>query len=374
MLAAGARISDVFKRRHFSRQFRTIENSARCMIEATPRYEGGQAPGHIWTSPNYWMEKLFEHGAEWTKAHFRTHVGDALSDGYSGDYSEFSKLTSEQMSEQRVAKDNDKYSAGLPPSLILSEPHFDLERQWGVNCNGRQTSYAINRMQRVVANLYRFGVLSALHERTPTVLEIGSGYGLLAHNLLGCLPLGTKYILIDLPPVLALAATGLTIWRAELRASFLINNFDLGRALAASDIVFVPHYAVAHLTNVPPINLTVNTASFQEMTEESLMAYAAFLGRQLDGWLYSENMRRHPHNYALMNKVATIFGRDLALFPEDSIYDDLERNALTLWQHYVHFGTARARPAFTTPPKGGGFLWGENYRVELDPLAVKFPA
>lgn len=355
-------------------KFNRIVTSINSMLAAERDYAGSLTPGHYWNKSKYWMEQLFRLGAEWARVHFRDHVRDGLSDGYPGDYSEFANLTVDQIAQHPAVQNFERAIQGLPPKFVLEEPHFDNPKQWGFDWKGRRISFAISRLQRCISNLYRFGVFERIgaEGKPPVVLEIGAGYGLLAFSLLSRLPPGAKYIIIDIPQILSLSATGLAILRPDLRQSLVYKRCDLDAELERADLIFLPHYLLDRLTNIPLLNLALNTMSFQEMAEENIDAYARFLERHLDGVLYSENMRRHPHNYDLKNKVATILGNHLSILPsDDCVYDDLERRGNYMWQTYIHFATARDRPAFRGAPLGN-FL-GENFQIDIAGANVRWP-
>lgn len=344
------------------------------MIAAEREYQGDLAPGHYWAKSRYWMDHLFRLGADWAKTNFRSHVREGLSDGYPGDYSEFAALTTEQIAKHPAVRNYERNIEGLPAKYILEEPLFEGPKRWGFEWKGRQISFIISRLQRCVANLYKFGAFKRLDatNKPPVVFEIGAGYGLLAYSLLSRLPSGTKYIIIDIPPILALSATGLAILRPDLRQFHASKPVDVASETQRADLIFLPHYVLDRLVNVPSINLALNTMSFQEMAEENIASYGDFLGKHLDGILYSENMRRHPHNYALKNKVASILNKQLCLLPgDDCAYDELERRGNYMWQTYIHFATSRARPAFQSAPTG--LFWGENFEIDLRGNVVRFP-
>src|SRR5262245_24714280 len=139
-------------RDQFAARFDTIRVEIERMLEEAPD-RGPLVPGHYWAKAHYWMNLLFKHGPAWVESNFRWLARESLSDGYPGDYSAESP---EALA--RIGARYERYTEGLPGSLWLTEPAF--ARPWGFEWQGRRISYAIVRLQRCFANLYRAGVFA----------------------------------------------------------------------------------------------------------------------------------------------------------------------------------------------------------------------
>ena len=95
------------------------------------------------------------------------------------------------------------YTEDLPQNYWVGEPPTPkIPRPIGVNYRGRIINYNICRYQSCISNLYSMGVLSFLEQQERSlVLEIGGGYGGIAHALGNVLRKST-YIIMDLPEML----------------------------------------------------------------------------------------------------------------------------------------------------------------------------
>jgi len=140
--------------------------------------------------------------------------------------------------------------------------------------------------------LYRYArYLNELVPRAPgadLTLEIGPGAGLLSlglHQLLG-----SRAVLIDLPPMLAVAFTVLAYLEGE--DSISLPN-EAGDVLPETPYVLLTP-SQASLLSANSVDAAVNTASFQEMTYDAIRDYLALLDRVLKpgGVFYCANLDR----------------------------------------------------------------------------------
>lgn len=143
---------------------------------------------------------------------------------------------------------------------------------------------------RIVEASKRLG----LSERPLRVLEIGAGYGQVAHQLLQQLDIET-YAFCDLPENAFLTAYYLQLNHPEREVRFVDG--------AAGLTFTVPPY-LERLEGT--FDLIVNSYSFQEMTLESVRTYLDFAAQRLtpDGFLYSLNAHgkagvRRPSDYGV---------------------------------------------------------------------------
>ena len=86
--------------------------------------------------------------------------------------------------------DFDLMIENIPPDYVLYEPEGGIGGI-GFPCgNSKLVSHDILRYQQVVNTLYHYGIISSLantDEQKKLVLEIGAGYGGMAHSLLNIL-------------------------------------------------------------------------------------------------------------------------------------------------------------------------------------------
>ena len=96
----------------------------------------------------------------------------------------------------------------LPTAFQLDEP----ERTFGLEFNNRVVNTDLLRYQRLVAAMHKEGILDDAPPASRTVVEIGGGYGGLAHQIAYCLGDSlSRYVIVDLPEVLLLSASYLSI-------------------------------------------------------------------------------------------------------------------------------------------------------------------
>jgi putative sugar O-methyltransferase len=125
-----------------------------------------------------------------------------------------------------------------------------------------------------------------------TVIEIGAGYGRLAWLALALTP-GLRYLVVDIPPALAIAQEYLTSLFPERRA-FRFRHFDRYEEVAAemseSEIVFL---TPNQLEAIPALDadLTVNISSFHEMRPDQVANFLDQVGRHTDGIFYMKQWR-----------------------------------------------------------------------------------
>jgi len=125
-----------------------------------------------------------------------------------------------------------------------------------------------------------------------TVIEIGAGYGRLAWMALALTP-GLRYLLVDIPPALAIAQEYLTSLFPE-RRTFRFRHFDRYEDVAAeldgAEIVFL---TPNQLEAIPPqrADLFVNISSFHEMRPDQIANFLIQVGRHTDGIFYMKQWR-----------------------------------------------------------------------------------
>jgi putative sugar O-methyltransferase len=171
----------------------------------------------------------------------------------------------------------------------LEEP--ELGRPYGVRYRGRLISQDLANSALELAAL-----LDGLPEplgASPRVLELGGGYGRVAWVVLSTVP-GARYVLVDIPPALALAQRYLTSVFPDLPA-FAFRRFDDGAEvadeLAAARIAFL---TPDQLELVEPLeaDVALSISSLHEMLPAQVRRYVELLDRHCDGVFYTKQWRR----------------------------------------------------------------------------------
>lgn len=255
--------------------------------------------------------------------------------------------------------------AGVPKDYWVGDPPVPglLSTQAGVEYAGKLVNPNVVRHQHCVSNLYHIGALQSLitAPSRKTVVEVGAGYGGLAHSL--CLILKGKcnYIIIDLPEMLLVSGAylslnnpGKSIYIYDA-ASFTPEFAERGRQ--AYDFVLVPHFALSKLKLIHDISLLINTWSFQEMTDRQVEEYLEFGASRISGYLYSDNLDKHTHNTEL-HSLSVSFAKYFDLFPDPHIYDNLypERPDISPYIHRKYFGVPKASGRMIPSTNIVGFL------------------
>jgi SAM-dependent methyltransferase len=185
----------------------------------------------------------------------------------------------------------------IPEKYIIQEP----EGGFGYRFGDRLISQDTRRYQRTINALYQrsFGdsnFLSLLEaDRWKCVLEIGGGYGALAHHL-SSLATNTTFVIIDLPETLLFSASYVSLHNPKKNVYVYDrrNSADvLGskRDLAAYDFVFVPNFKLDALRAFK-FDLVINQNSLGEMTDSQVQEYLDVIAETCTGEFYSYNLDR----------------------------------------------------------------------------------
>ena len=176
----------------------------------------------------------------------------------------------------------------LVPAALLYDPPR-IAGEVGFDIDGRCVNRDVVAYQERLNLLHEGGVLDRLRALpAPRILEIGGGYGGLAHALTRLLP-GARYTIVDLPSSLMYSGCYLTIAQDS-------HAVTLGPAPAgdAPTISLVPNHAAEALRDVR-FDLAINTLSFAEMTADVVARYGALIAATLapDGQLFEQNFERY---------------------------------------------------------------------------------
>jgi len=130
-------------------------------------------------------------------------------------------------------------------------------------------------------------------ERPRTVVELGSGYGRLAWLVLTVLP-DARYMLVDIPPALAVAEEYLTTLFSD-RRTFGFRHFDAYDEVAGElDVAQLAFLTPNQLDLLPPqeADLFVNVSSLHEMRPEQIEHYFSAISTHCAGHSYSKQWTR----------------------------------------------------------------------------------
>jgi putative sugar O-methyltransferase len=194
---------------------------------------------------------------------------------------------------------------GVPENYILYEPGQGI----GYRTPGGLVSVDITRYQHVVNTLHRQGIFDGLRGRRPFLLEIGSGYGGLAHHLSRVIGASTV-VLVDLPETLLFAAVYVTLNNPDKRVWVYtpdrVEELSRPEVLAEYDFVCLPNYRLDALSELE-FDLVLNMASLQEMRTEQVIEYLDFISGTCRGVFYSWNRESaNPVNRELQSLTTLV--------------------------------------------------------------------
>lgn len=189
----------------------------------------------------------------------------------------------------------------IPHQFVINEPEGGIGFHYS---DGRFVSYDIMKFQRMINSIYRHGILAALKaKRRSNILEIGGGYGGLAHHLSSILN-NTTYFIVDLPETLLFAASYISLLNPNKRV-YLYDKAtfpDLVKSgfMDSWDFVLLPNYKLDSIGKLQ-FDLSINIASLQEMRTEQVEEYLDFIRQTCTGNFYSFNQDHQPRNAELLN-------------------------------------------------------------------------
>lgn len=149
-------------------------------------------------------------------------------------------------------------------------------------------------------------ILDAMPASPRLVVELGSGYGRLAWVFLRAHE-ELRYVLVDIPPGLAIAQRYLTELLPE-RKAFCFRRFDsyaeVAEELASAQIVFL---TPDQLELIPSLHadLLINVSSLHEMRPDQIDNYFRLIAAHCDGFFYSKQWQRSTNPFD-----GVVVGRD----------------------------------------------------------------
>jgi hypothetical protein len=307
---------------------------------------GSESPGGIWAG----VLHLFDYIINLTPENYlniRFHAGYVTGSNALEYYHLYPPLNPE-----RYAGNSGYifYTQDIPQDYWVGEPPTpNIHGPMGVNYRGKTINYDICRYQSCIANLYSTGVLKSLgsSKKRNLVLEIGGGYGGLAHHLGNILIGNSTYIVMDLPEML-LFSGGFLIVNNPKKRIYIYDKKTLTSEFLTSgiykyDYVLLPNYILKKLYRLKEINLMLNMQSFQEMTKEQVEEYLKFGKSKLSGYMYSDNIDKHPANKELgQETITTLASKYFDLFPEPELYGKVFGKDKP-WLYKCYIGTPKGK-------------------------------
>ncbi|HSB02853.1 MAG TPA: putative sugar O-methyltransferase [Anaerolineales bacterium] len=278
-------------------KIRDIKSKVTAMLEERQALESKDesvvAPSTFWSSICSYFDYMLDLPEEYfAKLRLHTHhlTGDNYQFYFFGDPKRF-----------LVVYNVDGLTKDIPPALVINEPEGGIGFRYN---DGRFLSRDIARYQKVITSFYRSGILSEQLNTSAQrryVLEIGGGYGGLAHhvsNICG----NITYIIVDLPETLLFSAAYLSLLNPQKK----IHIYEPGdfqeasqfEAMGSCDFVLVPNYKLQALRRLR-FDLAINMASFQEMRTSQVEEALDFIRETCTGVFYSLNRDRSSRNSEL---------------------------------------------------------------------------
>ena len=287
---------------------KSIKNKIKKMLKERPIPQSPDSDDTIVPS-EYWSGycKKFQYLYDIDEKHFRNlryHTYHLTNDIY------FRYMPPERK-EELVYKFESLWS-GLPEKYQLSDP----EKGYGFDHSGRWLNTDYLRFQRFIKALYSRNIFQEIGrgdaESSLRILEIGGGYGGMAHSVASCIGESNyKYFIIDLPEVLLFSASYLSMHDGKDRVYLYDpDNIDevVGQDFDGYSFVLLPNYRIDLLKKYD-FSLAINISSLQEMKESQIVEYLDFLADRCSGVMLSynrdNNMDSNPEGcdlYGLFNE------------------------------------------------------------------------
>jgi putative sugar O-methyltransferase len=199
-----------------------------------------------------------------------------------------------------------KFTDMYERELILSFPQYSDSLAGFADIANSAPDTTYEYKGRLISNILFYLsriVLSCLsHLPTPpnVILELGGGYGAPARLWMKN-PISNPrcYLIVDMPESLFFADVFLRTEFGDDAVHYLTSGKPLeDEALEKHRFILCPLPFLGALENLP-VDIVINTGSLQEMSEEWVDFYSAWLDRQRCSWFYSLNYFGQPIN-ALM--------------------------------------------------------------------------
>jgi hypothetical protein len=199
-----------------------------------------------------------------------------------------------------MADEQKKFTRNVPAPYIVSVP--GMMGEIGLKVRGVVVNPDTLMSQSRVNAMLSSGILDKLRrdirERgRARILEVGAGHGALVHALKMIFGDALEVVIVDLPSslyhsgVYLNAVTDAIGWHLASPSAAIPDRFGF---------LLVANYLVDEMADLlGPIDMAINTMSFQEMSAQQVRAYARMFDRLLrpDGVVFDENENNNPLSY-----------------------------------------------------------------------------
>lgn len=231
------------------------------------------------------------------------------------------------------------FSYPMQTKLFTEEPvvrALDRFGECGFVMNGMVVNFDTWTTWMQLNALLNAGVLNALQskarpDRPVTIVEIGSGYGNTALEMVRLFP-NVRYACIDLTESLIYSSIYLSTLRPELGTVILDPRDPNAVEVDGNRLMFAPNHALPLFKDqIGAVDLALNFRSLAEMTADQVTYYAREMASMLteDGLFLEQNFLVPNHNTDVAAIFKTIFSHYLVV-PE-RLRTHLARGEARLW-------------------------------------------
>lgn len=289
-------------------------------------------PSGLWKD---WLQKLAyirELGEE-SLQNIRLHVGMGFFIGanWSTVYYEAGeiKMGLKRAEDSRFIADYVRLTTGLDEKLKITE-RDPLREQIAIPFQGKFITEDVLRVQTTIANLRHMPAFASC-------VEIGGGYGALAHQILHAYDV-KKYTIIDYPEILFYVAAWSKIINPDLRIAVFDGSNHA--EIAQAQLALIPNF-LHHKISIEA-DLLINENSFCEMSSAQVEEYlnAETLSYK---YLYSNNRDRQFMNRDLPS-LNTLLAKRFMLSPTPEEYTEYYKATPPekRWNiKYIFFGSTK---------------------------------
>jgi hypothetical protein len=331
------------------------------------------AVNELWRNFERYMEYIRYLPVE-QLVNIRAHTGMAFfANVWHKDYHDGQRITSDAQAEEHpLIQRYLKHAEGLPEYFQCEEPRSnDLAAQIGITYKGRVINQDTVREQACIANLHNLGVLEPLRGKRSVVVELGPGYGQLAHQISRGLGEHCCYVCVDYPESLFWSSTFLTLNNPPdsiyVYDPAAAEQPGLDELAARYRFVMLPNYLADRLRELGTIDLVINQNSFQEMGEDQVRNYLELFAGIMTGWLYSYNSNRQIMNFELKTQVFELLNSYFTGYPSLSFYEKFYGGT---WhstdEKYLFLGHRKDRPMPGRSPDANGTIFISGRSADVD--------
>lgn len=186
------------------------------------------------------------------------------------------------------------------PVFVVKPPPICGEVGWLVNgiiVNHDTAVYQERITLLEKLGLFRFLAARIAEKGVARVLEIGGGYGALAHYIKKLVP-NAAYTICDLPESLCISAPYLALARPDLGTHVASTQSSAVDALDAFH--FLPNYVLPQIAQSVRFDLVINTLSLSEMSIAQIDRYGALISEMISGTglFFEQNQDNVPIGFA----------------------------------------------------------------------------